>query len=86
MNIFDDLNVQLPGRMATLEILIVLLLREKPAGKRRQMLAQADQIISTIEADIHAAGIGQAEDYALKVFGVARQSLDKLRDEALRPG
>ena len=86
MTIFDDLNVQLPGRMMTLEILVVLLLREKPASKRRQMLTHTDQILSAIEAEIHAAGIGQSDGYALKVFGAARQSLDKLRDEALRTG
>lgn len=86
MNIFDDLTVQLPGRLATLEILVVLLMRESTEGKRDQMFAQADHILAAIEADIHAQAIGQGENYALKVFGVARQSLDKLRDEALRGG
>ena len=47
----DELNVQLPGRLITIEILLVLLLRQKPDVAR--IMREADAMLQGIEADLH---------------------------------
>lgn len=69
----DQLNVQLPGRMLVAEIVLTLLLRRH--SKAGQMLKQADDRLSQLEAvllqqDAHT-------DYALAVFAAARETLDE---------
>lgn len=83
MDPLDDLNVQLPGRLMAVEILMVMLLRELPKKKRNDLFAVADHILSTLEADIHAQGLGRADNYALKSFAAARENLDTMRAQSL---
>ncbi len=78
----DQLNVQLPGRLMTLEILIVLLLRQKSNVGR--LLAQADEILTVLETNEFKNGPPAVAEYALHVFAAARESLDKLSTEARR--
>ena len=75
-NPFDELEVQLPGRLMTVEVLLTLLLREK--SNARRLLVEAEKIIANYEAALIADGIGQENQYALKVFAVARASLDSI--------
>jgi hypothetical protein len=83
MDPLDDLNVQLPGRLMAVEIVMVLLLRELPKKKRTGLFTLADHILSTLEADIHAQGLGQTDDYALKSFAAARENLGMMRSQSL---
>ena len=75
----DELNVQLPGRLITIEILLVLLLRQKPDVAR--IMREADALLQGIEADLHD---GATSVYALEVLSAARAALDKLTAEAVK--
>lgn len=75
-NPFDELNVQLPGRLYAVEILLTLLLRDK--ANSRKLLLEADAHLNRMEEVLHAEGIGSENDYALKIFAVARTSLDTI--------
>ena len=75
----DELNVQLPGRLITIEILLVLLLRQKPDAAR--IMREADAMLEGIEANLHE---GDPSVYALEVLSTARAALDKLTAEAVR--
>ncbi|XUM25087.1 hypothetical protein ACRAVF_34030 (plasmid) [Bradyrhizobium oligotrophicum S58] len=68
----DQLNVQLPGRMLTMEILLTLLLRKQ--SKAGQILKAADERLSVLEAVLIKDG--HVTDYQLNVFAAARASLD----------
>jgi hypothetical protein len=74
----DELNVQLPGRLITIEILLVLLLRQKPDVAR--ITREADAMLQKIEADLHEG----ASPYVVDVLSAARAALDKLTEEAVR--
>ncbi|WP_371346246.1 hypothetical protein [Ancylobacter sp. IITR112] len=78
-NPLNELNVQLPGRLMTLEILVTLLLREK-AGSGR-MLAQARQALSHIEAEILRTTPPGELDYPFAIFAAARAAVDKIAAE-----
>lgn len=78
----DDLAVQLPGRLLAVEIVLTLLLRRKTDAAR--ILAGAETILSTIEADEMHRGPEQSKGYALNYFAAARMSLDKMAEEARR--
>jgi hypothetical protein len=69
----DQLNVQLPGRMLVAEIILTLLLRKH--SKAGQMLKQADDRLSQLEAALMQQGAHT--DYALAVFAAARETLDE---------
>lgn len=74
---FGDLRVQLPGRLAALEILVALLLRELLERPHLDaVLRAADDIIGRYESAVTADRIGEEGDYALKVFAAAREALD----------
>src|SRR4051794_37874821 len=78
----DQLNVQLPGRMMAVEILLVLLLRQKAnVGK---LFAMADEILTVLEASEVKNAPPERARYTLQVFGSARASLDHLSGEAQR--
>lgn len=72
----DALNVQLPGRLLAVEILLVLLLRQK--SNASQLLAQADEILTTLEANEMKH---RATDYALHMFAAARANLDQIASQ-----
>ena len=74
----DELNVQLPGRLITIEILLVLLLRQKPDVAR--IMREADAMLQGIEADLHEG----ASAYVVEVLSAAHAALDKLTEEAVR--
>jgi hypothetical protein len=74
----DELNVQLPGRLITIEILLVLLLRQKPDVAR--IMREADAMLQEIEVDLHEG----ASTYVVEVLFAARAALDKLTEEAVR--
>ena len=74
----DELNVQLPGRLITIEILLVLLLRQKPDVAR--IMREADAMLQEIEVDLHEG----ASPYVVDVLSAARAALDKLTEEAVR--
>jgi hypothetical protein len=78
----DQLNVQLPGRMLAVEIVLVLLLRQKSNVGR--LMASADEILTLLETNEFNTGPAATANYALHVFAAARQSLDKLSAEARR--
>lgn len=80
-NPLDELNVQLPGRLTTVEILLTLLLREKSGA--RKLFVEADAILAAYESAVTADGLGADDAYALKLFEAARQSLDAIRTRAL---
>lgn len=69
----DQLNVQLPGRALTTEILLTLLLRRH--SKSGQLLKAADERLSQLEAELLKQG--RLSDYELKVFASARVALDE---------
>jgi hypothetical protein len=75
----DEMNVQLPGRLITIEILLVLLLRQKPDAAR--IMREADALLQGIEANLHA---DEPSAYALDVLSAARAALDKLTAEAVQ--
>lgn len=70
----DKLNVQLPGRAMTIEILLTLLLRRH--SKAGQLLKAADERINQLEAALLKDGRGFS-DYELQVFAAARETLDE---------
>lgn len=78
----DELAVQLPGRLMAIEIVLVLLLRQKANAGR--LLAGAETILSHLEANEMANGPDDAKDYALKCYATARESLDKMALEVRR--
>jgi uncharacterized membrane protein YgaE (UPF0421/DUF939 family) len=77
----NDLNVQLPGRLIALEILVVLLLRQKPDAER--MMREANAMLQAIETQLHEAG-DEFSEHARQVLSAARAALDKLSAEAIR--
>lgn len=82
----DALNVQLPGRILTLEVLMVLLLRQKPGAMK--LLREAGDILDSIESNINATLMGGTDDnarkYQLLVFEAAREQLLKIEGEVRR--
>jgi hypothetical protein len=77
----DEMNVQLPGRLIALEILVVLLLRQNPDAE--QMMRDADAMLSAIEAQMHELQ-DEASDYAREVLSTARAAINKLSAEVIR--
>lgn len=73
-NPMDELNVQLPGRLMTVEILVTLLLREK--ANARKLLVAAENQLGHLEGAVLADTPAQHRDYAMKMFEAARQNLD----------
>jgi hypothetical protein len=67
----DELNVQLPGRIMALELMVTLLLREK--SQPRRLIAQAEDQLARLEANEIGAGMSS---YALQVYAAARETLD----------
>jgi len=78
----DDHGVQLPGRLMAIEIILVLLLRQKSNAGR--LLADAERILTAIEANEMANGPPSEREQALNYFAVARISIDKFAEEARR--
>ena len=76
----NDLNVQLPGRLIVLEILVVLLLRQKPDADR--MMREANAMLQAIEAQLQEAG-DEFSEHARQVLCAARAALDRLSAEAV---
>jgi hypothetical protein len=76
----DELRVQLPGRLITIEILLVLALREKPDVAR--IMREADAMLTSIEDRLYESETPSA--YALEVLSEARAALDKITAEATR--
>jgi hypothetical protein len=76
----DDFETQVPGRLMALEILMITILRK--AGSRR-LLAEAEALLSAVEADTLAA-VDDRDGQALAVFSVARSMLDKIALELPR--
>lgn len=72
-SVLDELNVQLPGRLLTVEILLTLLLRRH--SRAGQMLKETDDRLSQLEAALQQQGAHT--DYALNVFAAARATLDE---------
>lgn len=79
----EPINVHVPGRMMAVEILLVLLLRQKSNVGR--LLREADEILSMLEANEMAQVTPEDADQALKVFQAARASLDNLSTQARLP-
>lgn len=78
----DDLGVQLPGRIMALEIVTVLMMRQKANAGR--LLHEADEILTILENREMKSNPPGARGYALNVFTAARLSLDKIAAEARR--
>ena len=79
---FDELNVQLPGRMMVLDLIIALLLREHsdPAG-----LLDAVRVALAKQEDHIMATTPDAErEYPFKVFAAANETLEIFSRNALR--
>jgi len=74
----DELNVQLPGRMMMLEILIILLLREH--RHREDILVTAETIMA--ELDGISAARPTTIPYERQVLDVAHTTLAKIALEA----
>ena len=74
----DELNMKLAGRLITIEILVVLLLRQKPDVAR--IMRDADAMLRQIEADLHEG----ASAYVVEVLSAARAALDMLTEEVVR--
>jgi hypothetical protein len=77
---FDRLNVTIPGRIMACELLVRLLLARDP--ERAALARRADARLAELETIIHAEGLGQADDRALKIFAAAREALDLAVAEA----
>jgi hypothetical protein len=73
----DELNLKIAGRLITIEILIVLLLRQKPDVSR--IMREADVMLRQIEDDLHEGG---ASVHAIEVLSAARAALDRLTAES----
>ncbi len=76
----DDFETQVPGRLMALEVLLITILRK--AGSRR-LLAEAESLLSLVEADA-LASMDDRDGKALAVFSVARSMLDKMALELPR--
>lgn len=83
---FDEYAVQIPGRLLTVEILTILLMRELPRHRREAIFAEADAALTSCEAGVHARNTAQTDDYALKMFAVARDNLDHIAAKAMEAG
>lgn len=81
-NPMDQLNVQLPGRLLVVEVLLTLLLRG--LSRKRHILRDADGIIAHLETEVLKTTPQETTRYAMEVFTAARFNLDKLAQEALR--
>jgi hypothetical protein len=79
-NPLDQLNVQLPGRLLAVEVVLVLLLRQKANVGR--LLAEADEILTMLESNEMAQTGSQTARYALEVYQAARANLDHLGAQA----
>jgi hypothetical protein len=79
-NACDDFETQVPGRLMALEVLLITILRK--AGSRR-LLAEAESLLSLVEADA-LASMEDDDGKALAVFSVARSMLDKMALELPR--
>lgn len=79
---FDELNVQLPGRMIVLDLIVTLLLREHgdPAG----LLDVVKAALAKQEAHIMATTPASARESPFQVFATANESLEIIRRNALR--
>jgi hypothetical protein len=75
----DELSVQVPGRLIAIEILLVLLLRQKPDIVR--IMREADAILQGIEADLHERS---SSVHVLDVLSAARAAMDTLTEQAVR--
>ena len=77
-NPFDELNVQLPGRFLTMEVVLTLLLRRAPPDATASILRDAEEILAAMESDVRQTVQG-GEPYALAMFDAARLALDGVR-------
>lgn len=75
-NPLDELNSQLPGRLIAVEVLLTLLLRKKADAAK--ILREADGIVTLYESEVTRDGLGVENDYALKMFNAARESLEAI--------
>lgn len=75
-NPIDEMEVQLPGRLLTVEILLTLLLREKASSGR--LMAQARQILQHVENEIIQSTPADKLAYPFAMFATARAALDKV--------
>lgn len=78
----DELNVQLPGRMLALEIVVTLLLRQK--ANPRAIMQAADERLTALEALEIPLAETRGSDYALKLFAAARENLDTMAAQSRR--
>ena len=77
----DELNVQLPGRLHTVEVLLTLMLRGRSdAGT---IVAEARKVIALYEETARGEKLGVANDYARNIFKVANMSLDSIAMNAI---
>ncbi len=81
-NPLDDLRVQLPGRLITLEVLVTLLIAEKATAGR--ILRDADQTLALYESEIVGKRTGDDVTYAMKMFEASRAALDMIGRNARR--
>ncbi|MDP3407261.1 hypothetical protein [Bosea sp. (in: a-proteobacteria)] len=73
-NPMDDIEVQVPGRLLALEILVTLLLREK--ANSRKLLAEAERHLAKVEAEALTELSPETRERALQMFEAARTSFD----------
>jgi len=82
-NVFDQLEHQVPARLLAIELVLVLLLREKPRG--RKLLAEALATLDAIEAETLKGLTPEQEERTVIMFEIARASIDKMRTEIEPP-
>jgi hypothetical protein len=76
----NDVSVQIAGRLITIEVLLVLLLRQKPDVAR--IMREADAILQGIEANLQEVGSSSVD--VLDVLSAARAAMDTLTEQAVR--
>lgn len=72
----DELNVQLPGRVMALEILVTLLLAEKANAVK--LCRVADEMLTRYESAEFSDPARERSQYAVAVYTAARISLDTI--------
>lgn len=73
----DQLNVQIPGRLLAIEIIVLLMLHLQP--RALELLKFADDRLNELEA--HLVSEGAHSDQVLTMFGAARAIIDQfIRD------
>jgi hypothetical protein len=79
-NPLDDLNIQAPGRLLTLEVLIALAIRRHP--DREAVFREAQTILTRIEQQFQAEVEEPERQRLRQMFEVSRSWLAKLDKES----